>query len=168
MVSTVNFDAAMDRVFEHEGGWVDDPDDPGGATRFGISTAMYPAEDIEGMTRERARELYRRDYWDEAALDMLPHGIRGTVFDMAVNAGPHRAVSLLQIALGSLQSGWLAVDGVVGPQTARRATDAHPELLLHAYTTRRAGYYLDLGKRKPVMQKFMRGWLRRAYSWLDI
>lgn len=162
----MNFASAVERVLEHEGGWVNDPDDEGGETRHGISSASYPDEDIANMTRERARALYRRDYWDKAKVELLPHGIRGTVFDMAVNAGPSRAVSLLQKALGSLQSVEVDVDGVVGPQTAQAAKSVHPETLLHAYTARRIDYYLGLGAARPRLQKFQRGWMRRAYSWV--
>jgi lysozyme family protein len=164
----MNFADAVERVLEHEGGWVDDPDDEGGETRYGISAASYPDEDIANMTRERARALYRWDYWEKIKVEMLPPGIRGTVFDMAVNAGPSRAVSLLQSALGSLQRAEVSVDGVMGPQTAQAAATVHPETLLHAYTARRADYYLGLGAARPRLRKFQRGWLRRAYSWVAV
>ena len=81
----MNFDAAFKRLIGHEGGYVNHPSDPGGATNFGISKRSYPGEDIAGMTLERAKTIYKRDFWGPAACDALPDAVRFDVFDMAVN-----------------------------------------------------------------------------------
>lgn len=109
----MNFDKAFELLIGHEGGYSNrnPADDPGGETNFGISRRSYPGEDIAGMTLERAREIYRRDFWGAAACDALPDGIKFDVFDCAVNSGVHRAILLLQ------QAAFADVDGIIGPHT---------------------------------------------------
>ena len=88
----MNFDTAFDKLIAHEGGYVDHPSDPGGATNFGISQRSYPGEDIRNMTLERAKLIYRRDFWGPAGCESVPEAIRVDLFDMAVNSGVSRAV----------------------------------------------------------------------------
>ncbi|WP_425154705.1 glycoside hydrolase family 108 protein [Candidatus Palauibacter sp.] len=159
----MTFRDAVKRVLEHEGGHVDDPDDPGGETNFGISRRAYPEEDIRGMTRGRAAAIYERDYWPVAK--DLPIAVRGTVFDMAVNAGRTRAVRLLQDALNHLGHD-IAADGDIGPKTLRAVRGSDPLALLHAYTTRRVRYYARLASRRSN-QKFLLGWVNRALAWAE-
>lgn len=107
----MDFEHAFELLIGHEGGYVNHPDDPGGETKFGISKRSYPREDIAGMTLERAREIYRRDYWGPAGCDAVPAGVRFDLFDTAVNSGPKTAVKLLQRAVGEVD------DGLLGPRT---------------------------------------------------
>ncbi|WP_425154853.1 glycoside hydrolase family 108 protein [Candidatus Palauibacter sp.] len=160
----MTFRDAVKRVLEHEGGHVHDPDDRGGETNFGISRRAYPEEDIRGMTAERAAAIYERDYWPVAR--DLPIAVRGTVFDMAVNAGRTRAVRLLQDALNQLGHD-VAVDGVIGPETLRAVRASDPLALLHVYTTRRVRYYARLAGRRGRMRKFLLGWVNRALGWVE-
>jgi hypothetical protein len=88
------FDAAFPIVVGIEAGYVNDPQDPGGETKYGISKRAYPNEDIPNLTIERARELYRRDYWDKAGCDAYSWGIALITFDCAVNQGVSIATSL--------------------------------------------------------------------------
>ena len=83
----MNFDAAFLKLLGHEGGYVNHKADPGGETNFGISKRSYPGEDIKGMTVERAKFIYHRDYWGPAGCDAVPDGLRFDLFDMAVNSG---------------------------------------------------------------------------------
>jgi len=107
----MNFDIAFEKLIGHEGGYVNDPKDRGGETNFGISKKAYPGEDILNMTLERAKLLYRRDYWGPAGCDLVPDSVKFHVFDMAVNSGVVAAIKNIQRTVG------VPVDGVFGPQT---------------------------------------------------
>ena len=95
----ISFARAVAFVLAQEGGYSNDPNDPGGETRYGISKRRYPAEDIRNLTVERARELYRRDYWDKNRCGELPAHMALCVFDAAVNGGA--PVRWLQMAVGA-------------------------------------------------------------------
>ena len=105
------FDQCFQILLGHEGGYVDHKSDPGGRTRYGISQRSYPGEDIRNLTVERAKSLYRRDYWDKCRCDDLPAPLALLVFDAAVNCGPGRSVKWLQKTVGVSQ------DGAIGPGT---------------------------------------------------
>lgn len=107
----MNFEDAFRRVIGHEGGYSNDPRDAGGETMYGISKRAYPDEDIKGMTLDRAKAIYRRDYWGPTGCDLLPGPLNFAVFDLAVNAGPRAAVKALQLAVG------VTADGVIGRDT---------------------------------------------------
>ena len=95
-----DFNKAIPIILAHEGGWVDDPADPGGETNMGISKRSYPKENIRGMTRERAAQIYRKDFWDKLKCDDLPAGLDLVAFDAGVNSGPARGAKWLQQAVG--------------------------------------------------------------------
>lgn len=84
-----NFDRAFALVVGVEAGYVNDPQDPGGETKYGISKRAFPKEDIPNMTLLRAQQLYRQNYWDAHDLDTLEYGKAVIVFDCAVNGGNH-------------------------------------------------------------------------------
>ena len=106
-----NWDQAIKLLLKAEGGYVNDPYDPGGETNFGISKRSYPNEDIAAMTPERASELYKRDYWTPIQGDKLPDKMAVVLLDSAVNQGVMTAITLLQVSLK------LHVDGIMGPKT---------------------------------------------------
>lgn len=85
--STDRFDVAFDRVISAEGGYVNNPADPGGETQWGISKRAYPNVDIKALTRDDAKAIYRRDYWDALSLDAWPFAEAFQLFDFAVNSG---------------------------------------------------------------------------------
>ena len=145
------FARAIERVLEHEGGDADDPRDPGGKTRWGISQRAYPFLDLSTLTREGAIALYRRDAWTPIRGDGLPEAIAFQVLDAAVNHGVLRAVGWLQQTLG------VRVDGVVGPLTRAAAADADPVALILAYNAARLDFYVRL----RTFPTFGRGWTRR-------
>lgn len=159
------FDAAIGRLLEHEGGYVNDPADPGGETRYGISKRAYPEEDIANLTVERAKELYRRDYWDALDLSDIEHQrIAAYVFDMAVNMGPERAVKVLQAALNALGE-TLARDGKLGPATrGALGRIRHVDRLLYAMISERGHYYVELTQVRPKLKRFFGGWILRAFD----
>ena len=112
----MQFDAAFERLIGHEGGYVDHPADPGGATKYGISKRSYPNEDIPNLTLARAKAIYREHFWYPAGCDDVPDAVRFDLFDTAVNSGVKRAVRLLQLAVS------VPDDGVLGPQTLAAIT----------------------------------------------
>ena len=149
-----NFEACMAEVFKHEGGYVNDPHDPGGETNMGISKRSYPKEDIRNMTRARAAQIYRRDFWDKLRCDELPAGLDLVAFDAAVNSGPSRGAKWLQQALG------VAVDGKVGLATIGAAKNTYtPAAVLRAVGFRRA--FL---KTLPTWERYKNGWTKRLDS----
>lgn len=109
------FDVAIARLLGHEGGYVNDPNDPGGETNWGISKRSYPQLDIKALTREEAIEIYRRDFWDRINADELYDGVAWQALDFAVNSGIETAIRKLQLALR------VADDGHWGPVTAAAA-----------------------------------------------
>lgn len=156
------FEAALDRVLIQEGGFVNHPDDPGGATNLGITRRTLSqarglpasAEDVRRLTRAEAASIYRRLYWNAVRGDELPPGIGLAVFDMAVHSGPSRSVRLLQEALG------ITTDGIIGPQTlaAVQAVDAAD--LVRRLSRARLGFL----SRLPGWSVFGRGWRRRVLA----
>jgi len=147
-----DFDRAFYLLMESDGGYSEDPLDPGGETNFGISKRAYPKEDIQFLTMERAKEIYKRDYWDAIRADELPYPINILIFDAAVNQGKKAAVRMPQEALKIKQ------DGVIGQQTIKAAVEASDAVcadFLAIRAVRYAGTY--------KFQRFGRGWMRRLF-----
>jgi lysozyme family protein len=107
----MDFTTAINRTLGVEGGYVNDPNDPGGETKFGISKRAYPDVDIKNLTREQAVAIYKRDFWDRAHIDAMPALLQYQALDFAVNSGIEIAVRKLQFAAG------VADDGHWGPVT---------------------------------------------------
>jgi lysozyme family protein len=150
-VSRVNFEDAFDRLMGHEGGYVNDPNDPGGETRWGISKRSYPHIDIAQLSREDARAIYRRDFWQRIRGDKLPDGVGFQLFDFAVNSGIDTSIRYLQRALG------VADDGVWGPASQAAADAASESDLIMLLNAERLDYMTRL-KNWPDHGK---GWARR-------
>lgn len=148
------FDEAFRIVVGHEGGYVNDPKDPGGETKFGISKRAHPRLDIASLTLEQAKEIYRRDYWDKAACHLMDPGLALICFDAAVNNGVGQAARWLQSALG------VTVDGVIGPATRAALEKANAEKVLTDVHAARIHMMAAL----PTWQRFGRGWSRRLAS----
>jgi len=158
------FRHAVEIVLRHEGGYVHDPADPGGATKYGISKRSYPDLNIAALTREQAIEIYRRDWWDRYGYDRIKSlDVAAKVFDLAVNMGPAAAHRLLQEALVFLGH-QLAVDGILGPKTLAAVNAEAPPRLLQVLRWKAAERYFSLAERRPENRAFLFGWLRRAYS----
>ena len=154
----VEFDDIIEKVLEHEGGLVDDSKDAGGLTNMGISQRAYPDEDIRGLTVERAKELYKRDYWDRYRTGNLPDRLRHIFVDMCINMGGGRAIKILQEACNSKNATKIDVDGGIGPATIKAATNVEP-FRLRAY---RVMFYAELVMKKPEQERFWVGWFRRS------
>lgn len=155
MITGPHFAAALAFVLDHEGGYVNHPRDPGGETNMGISRRAYPDEDIAAMTRERAAELYHRDYWLPARCDALAWPLCAVVFDAAVNHGVKRAVQLLQDELSVM------ADGKPGPVTLASAARERPARLALQMIAARERLYNGLAIADSRRRVFLRGWLNR-------
>lgn len=147
----MDFDTAFERLIGHEGGLVDHPADPGGLTKYGISQRRYPGEDIRGMTLERARLLYRRDFWGQSGCDAVPDCIKFMMFDAGVNSSPATAIRLLQRTVGTTE------DGILGPITLTAAGSMHPARLVSHLSAHYLLFLTDL----PTWPAFGKGWTRR-------
>ena len=151
------FDDIIKVVLKHEGGYVNDPVDPGGETNFGIAKRSHPDVDIKNLTEEGAKEIYYQDYWMKNRVPQLPDDLKHIYFDMCVNQGRGRAVKILQQAANAKGAN-LKVDGGLGPKTIGALNGVELERV-RAY---RIKYYADLVTRKPDLEKFYFGWFRRG------
>jgi lysozyme family protein len=152
----MNFDEAFHLLLGHEGGFVDHPSDPGGATRWGVTERVARANGYTGSMRELpvivAKDIYRKDYWTPIRADELPALIRYDVFDAAVNSGNGQAIRWLQRALG------VADDGRIGPITLQAARQANAEAVKRRMLAARLRFMTDLS----TWPSFGRGWARRV------
>ena len=151
------FNDIIEVVLHHEGGYVNDPKDPGGETNFGIAKRSHPDVDIKNLTKDGAKEIYKEHYWDGNKVESLPEELRHIYFDMCVNQGKSRGVKILQRAANA-KGADLVVDGGLGPKTIA-ALDGVELDRVRAY---RIKYYADLVTRKPDLEKFYFGWFRRG------
>lgn len=147
----MTFDDAFDRVIGHEGGYVNNPADPGGETKFGISKRAYPKVDIKNMTLEGAKDIYRRDYWLAAQCDQYDGAIGFQLFDMAVNSGLSAAAKTLQKAVG------VAADGIIGAKTLAAIKAMPVSVVVIGFNAERLAYLTSLGAWKD----FGKGWANR-------
>ena len=148
-------------VIQREGGATitEDPSDPGGLTKYGISKRSNPSLDIRNLSLEEAIEVYRKKYWLPSRAYDLKDDLIDPYFDMVVNSGQRRAVKILQQACN--QKGMnLVVDGLIGKNTIKACKRLEPD----RFRAFRVKYYADLVNRKPSLMKYYYGWFRRAIS----
>ena len=153
------FEKCFKDLMKHEGGYVNDPKDPGGETKYGISKRAYPNTDISSLSEEMAKDIYYSDYWVKMKVESIPQNLRPIYFDMAVNMGKSRAVKIMQKAANNKGRN-IDVDGGLGPAT-RKALNGVEHKRVQAF---RVKYYSDLVNSKPDLEKFYYGWYRRAVS----
>lgn len=175
-------------IVEREGGFVNDPDDPGGATKYGVTIGTMrrlrididgdgdtDIHDVMGLTKEHAVQIFMDEYYRRPKIDLLPVPLQASVFDMYVNAGGN-AVKILQ-RLMARYGILLSDDGAIGPKTAaaaHRAYDMDPDGLVDLYGMRRRDYYYSLADRRPASRKYARrndggkgGWIVRAEEFIS-
>lgn len=150
----MNFNDALKTVLSWEGGYVNDPHDPGGETKYGISKKAYPNIDIKNLTLEEAAEIYKIDYWDKCRCGDLPYPIGTLVFDTAVNMGVHTAITLLQSA------GEVVSDGVIGRQTISAVNGLDPAKVGRNFMALRVQRYVNL----EGWGRYGLGWSRRCFD----
>ena len=154
-----NFNHCLDLVLVHEGGYVNHPKDPGGATNRGVTQAVYDAyrktrgrgaQSVKFITDEEVNAIYKFQYWDRVQGDLLPAGLDYAVFDFAVNSGVGRASKYLQAVLG------VAQDGQIGARTLAAITN--PSNAINALCDRRMSFLRNL----RTFLTFGKGWTRRV------
>jgi len=152
----MNFEKAFEKLLGHEGGFVDHPRDPGGATRYGITQRVARAHGYQGEMRElpvaEARRIARIAYWDAVRADEAPDAVRYDLFDAAYHSGPEQATKWLQRAAGADD------DGKLGPKTLLAARMADPQLLAKRFNGHRLRFLADL----KTWDAFGKGWARRV------
>lgn len=179
-------DIAQD-IVAREGGYVNDPDDPGGATNFGVTIhtmrrlgldldrdGTVTAADVRRLTRDQAVNIFLEHYYARPLIAELPQPLRASVFDMYVNAGGN-AVKILQRLMVDMGYA-VAVDGALGPVSiaaVRAAYEASPDYLVDAYGIARRNYYFRLADRRTASRKYARtkaggngGWIKRAEEFM--
>ena len=183
--STDHFDKAILITLKHEGGFVNDPVDPGGATNWGMSIRFLTkdagdsdgdgfldgdidkdgdidVDDIKNMTVEQARKLYRIHFWDKYSYDsIVDFTVAARIFDMTVNMGPKQTGKITQRALNNCGQD-LKVDGGIGKNTFAAINCTDSEMLMAEIRQEHAQFYINLIAAKPKFEKYRKGWLRRA------
>ncbi len=153
-----NFKECLDLVLKSEGGWVNNPNDPGGETNLGVTKRVWeeyvghPVTTMKSLTPADVTPLYEQKYWRPCYGEVLPRGLDFVVFSMGVNAGPGRSVKLLQQSIGCVP------DGVIGPTTRGLISDSNSATLIAKFSESRREYYKSL-KTFPI---FGKGWLNRV------
>ena len=143
MTEQMKFNLIMAIILRHEGGYVNDPDDPGGETKYGISKRSYPGIDIKNLTRAEAIEIYKRDYYLKMGIDKIENpNLAVQIMDFGVNAGPGTALKTLDQALTE--------------------SEKTGENIVKVYKRLRKNFYSLLAEKKPVLKKFLAGWLNRV------
>jgi len=176
-----------ENIVAREGGYVNDPDDPGGATNFGVTIGTMrrlgldltgdgkvDVADVRKLTRAQAVEIFIAHYFESPRIADLPEPLQASVFDMYVNAGGN-AVKILQRLLRDMGHD-IAADGAIGPQTilvAKMAANDAPEYIADAYGIARRNYYFRLADRRVASRKYARtraggkgGWIKRAEEFI--
>jgi len=169
-----SFDLAIPTILRHEGGLVDNPNDPGGITNYGVSLRWLKskglagdlnhdgdvnAADIKIMTKIDAMEFYRKFWWDAYRYQFIvAQAVATKIFDAAVNMGAPRAHTLAQAVLGIQQ------DGVLGPKSLAELNAMPSIKFIVAYQEQMAQFYRRLVVLNPARQEFLKGWLNRAYD----
>ncbi|WP_298256186.1 holin-associated N-acetylmuramidase [uncultured Litoreibacter sp.] len=175
-------------IVRREGGYVNDPDDPGGPTNHGVTLhtmrrlgldlnqdGVVTASDVKALSQAKAVEIFIDHYYFAPRIDALPQPIQASVFDMHVNAGSN-AIRILQRLFNDMGQD-VTVDGTIGPHTIRAAYAAFrdaPDYLADAYAIARRDYYYALADRRPASRKYARrrdgskgGWIKRAEEFLS-
>jgi lysozyme family protein len=151
MSDSVPFATAFEVVIGHEGGYVNNPYDPGGETKYGVSKRAYPSYDIRNLTEAQARGIYYKDYWVPTRCEVMPLSLAIVVFDAAVNNGVGRAIKWLQEAVG------VEADGIIGEQTLAALGKAEVEPTIQLFHGSRIHYMASL----QSWGTFGVGWSRR-------
>jgi len=150
------FDQAVAVIFKHEGGYANNPNDPGQETNFGISKRSYPEVDIYNLTKEQAKEIYERDYWKPLRLYMIDNAnVCLELFDFSVNAGLSRAVKMAQKLAGTKE------DGILGGITAKAINEFEGDFV-RALKHARVIYYESLARNNHNLKMFLKGWKSRV------
>ncbi len=184
---TQTIDRLIKELWPREGGYVNDPDDAGGPTKYGITLATIKAlgmdingdgvintADVKALTKDQAYKIYKEEYYFKLRINSMPELIQPSLFDMSVNSGPN-ATRILQRLLAELDPE-IIVDGIIGNHTAsvcHDATERYGVLFVDAYGLMRRNYYYELGDIHPERRKYcvkedgtIGGWIIRSQDFI--
>jgi len=153
-----DFKECLELVLKSEGGWVNNPADPGGETNLGVTKRVWEeyvghhVDTMKNLTKELVAPLYEQKYWRPCYGEILPRGLNFVVFSMGINAGTGRSIKLLQSSIGCVP------DGVIGPKTRELISDSNCAAIIGKFSEARREYYRSL-KTFPI---FGKGWLARV------
>lgn len=153
------FNKAVRKTILHEGGatYTNDPDDPGGETKFGISKRSFPHVNIRELTQATAIEIYRKNYWAPIQADQIKSNVVAeTIFDTAVNMGVRTTIKLVQTTLD------IKVDGIIGKQTLGAVNKVDGDLFLAQFVITKIARYATLCNRNRRLKKYLLGWINRT------
>ena len=144
-------------------GYVNDPTDLGGETKFGIAKSSHPDLNIRNLKLSTAKSIYFNEYWKRSNCDnivKLDDGLATLFFDSCVNHGIPRAVKFLQQSCGAI------VDGVIGPNTMQKLAKSDLKNVYNKFIELRRQFFLDIVKNRPEQNRFLKGWLKRVDSFV--
>lgn len=165
-----NFAPAIERTLGHEGGYVNDPNDKGGETNWGITKAVATASGYKGkmkdLTQSVAKSIYKKEYWDKLELDKVNNQVIAEIaFDIAVNMGVKEASEMLQEMINFMTTDNIDVDGDVGSETVKRLnkiiTKRDNRLAVLLLSTLQGEHYLKCMRNREANEKYALGWLNR-------
>lgn len=166
-VYSEKFKKAFNYVLKNEGGYVNNSSDPGGETKYGISKRSYPNLNIRQLSLKDVEKIYFCDYWLKGKFEKIPdENVATQLFDLSVNLGIRATIIVLQRALRSVGIN-VVEDGLLGSQTLSGVIFSEPSNLLAAIKSEAAGYYRLIAAKNPQQQKFLNGWLNRAYRQIN-
>lgn len=171
-----DFEKALALTLKSEGGYVDDPDDPGGETYKGIARSRNPKWegwveidilktkpnfpknlDVSSILQEMVKDLYKVNYWHKIKGDDIEdQDIAESIFDFAVNAGPRTSSKLAQITVGAKP------DGVIGPKTLAKINSDEKRAFLALFALAKIGRYVDICEKRKTSRKYFFGWVKRT------
>ncbi|WP_416440454.1 glycoside hydrolase family 108 protein [Leeuwenhoekiella sp. A16] len=164
-----NFNLAFEQLIGIEGGYVNDPADRGGETKYGISKRAFPNENIKELSLDRAKSIYYTYYWNSRYMDLdkFDYSIALELFDTAVNMGVRTASRMLQEALNLLNRNQrnfkdLHIDGRIGPATLSAYSKVDKDILLKVLNGLQFTKYRDIVFANPAQEKFFNGWMKRV------
>jgi lysozyme family protein len=173
-----DFTKAFQLMIAHEGGYVNDPDDPGGETYKGVARKIFskwngwttvdmlkrqpgfPSNlDKDAELQESVSDFYRVTFWDQMKGDQITdQAVATSIFDFGVNAGMGTSASLAQMVVGA------KTDGVIGPKSVTSLNAFNNEHFLAAFTVAKIARYVNIVKKRPTSQKYFYGWVLRSLS----
>ena len=172
------FAAALEKVLKHEGGYVNDPNDPGGETYKGVARKIhskwdgwalvdiykkqngFPANlDKDGELQKKIKDFYQVNFWNKINADNITNQeVATSIFDFAVNAGVSTSATLAQMVVGAL------TDGIIGKESTNKINAFNNEHFLASFTVAKIAKYISIIKKQPTSQKYLYGWIRRALN----
>lgn len=168
------YHSIIERVVENEGGYVDDPYDTGGATKYGISLRFYrdsidreaAESDIQTLTKEEAIDIYHIHWWNKYGYGYINDDeLSYKIMDISINIGPSRAHKLAQKSYNNISEDKLSIDGILGAKSYAAINSKYSNIFLEAFRSECVEFYIGRCEDKHHKIKWLQGWINRLYDW---